>query len=169
MPPGKGFHGRDFKRGGSTERRLAPLYLLAAVPVLAVVAWAGVALFGGGDSAADPAVEATPDPGAAAEQPKPTQPPVAPTRNPANRAGGAQEGTAELPANPPKPDIKEYLIAGGKRFELPLTAHAGVEDDFGTDRGGGLRHAGVDFSLVGLKSIIVESACNGMRGGDRHE
>ncbi len=153
MPPGKGFYGRQSRGGKSSERRMAPLYLLAALPVLGIVAWLGMAFLGGGDSTADPGAEASPGSDAQTGQPKPTQPPIAPTRNPAIRAGGTNEGTAELPANPPKPDIKEYLIAGGNRFELPLTAHAGVEDDFGTDRGGGLKHAGAYRQTAAYKSL----------------
>ncbi|HQW50980.1 MAG TPA: M23 family metallopeptidase, partial [Tepidiformaceae bacterium] len=161
MPPGKGFYGRKEYAGRQKgERKLAPLYLLAALPVLGIAAWAAMGLFGGGD-AGDPATDDGQSVQDERAEPTPTSVPIAPTRNPATRAGGSHEGTAILPANPPKPGITEYLIAGGKRFEAPLAAHAGVEDDFGTDRGDGLRHAGVDFSLVGLKNIPVESACDG--------
>ena len=85
----------------------------------------------------------------------------APTRPAASRTGGQHEGSMALPAALPAPDTRELLIAGSKRFALPLSAHAGVEDYFGTDRGDGLKHAGVDFSLVGLKNIVVQAACAG--------
>ncbi len=64
---------------------MAPLYLLAALPVLGIVAWLGMAFLGGGDSTADPGAEASPGSDAQTGQPKPTQPPIAPTRNPAIR------------------------------------------------------------------------------------
>ncbi|WP_322796631.1 M23 family metallopeptidase, partial [Tepidiforma sp.] len=159
MPPGRGFYGQQF-RTRRQERRLAPFYLLAAVPFLALFAWVAMSLTGGDE----PVPQAQPgEPGPALDggvSPSPAFTP-APTRHPSSRAGGATEGTYRPQGAAPKPDIREYLIAGGNRFALPLTAHAGVEDYFGTDRGDGLRHAGVDFSLPGLKNIVVQSACNG--------
>ncbi len=53
-------------------------------------------------------------------------------------------------------------IVRGDRFSLPLRAHAGVEDYFGTPRLYGQVHGGVDFSLAGLAEIPVSSACTGM-------
>ncbi|MES4793468.1 MAG: hypothetical protein C4321_11250, partial [Chloroflexota bacterium] len=161
MPPGRGFYGRDF-RSRRNERRLAPFYLLATLPVLGLFALVAMILTSHGD-------ERPPTSGgtsgnetstASGKSSPPTNTP-APTRHPSSRAGGMAEGTYRPPDKAPKPDIREYLIAGGNRFALPLSAHAGVEDYFGTDRGNGLRHAGVDFSLVGLKNITVQSACDG--------
>jgi hypothetical protein len=162
MPPGRGFYGRDF-RSRRNERRLAPFYLLAALPVLGLFALVAMMLTGGGGDDSSPSQSDVPVSGSAAgagSSSQPTNTP-APTRHPSSRAGGMNEGTYRPPEKAPKPDIREYLIAGGKRFALPLAAHAGVEDYFGTDRGNGLRHAGVDFSLVGLKNITVQSACDG--------
>lgn len=161
MPPGKGFYGRKYKESGSKDKRLTPLYLLAAVPLLAVFAWVGKCTLGG-DSA-----PANADPQQASsqteKQAKPTElPKVAPTRDPAKKVAGENEGAASIPANPEKPNIKEYLIAGGKRFELPLSVHSGVEDYFGSTRADGKVHAGVDFSLTGLKNVPVESPCEGI-------
>jgi hypothetical protein len=152
MPPGKGFYYKE-KRA---PRSVTPLYLLAGVPILALFAWVGMCSFGGGGSTEVPAE------GQTQKQVKPTElPKVAPTRDPATKHGGANEGAASIPNNPEKPDIKEYLIAGGRRFDLPLSVHAGVEEYFGTSRADGKVHAGVDFSLLGLKNVPVESACDG--------
>lgn len=162
MPPGKGFYGPKYRESGSKDRRLTPLYLLAAVPLLAVFAFVGKCAFGGGG-------EVTPDSGAsnsqsqATDKPKPTElPKVAPTRDPAKKVAGANEGAGTIPQNAAKPDIKEYLIAGGKRFKLPLSVHSGVEDYFGSARADGKVHTGVDFSLTGLKNVPVESPCEGV-------
>ena len=160
MPPGKGFYGPKYRESGSKDKRLTPLYLLAAVPLLAVFALVGKCAMGGG-GAPEPAsapVSANTD-----KQVKPTElPKVAPTRDPAKKAAGENEGAASIPSNAEKPNIKEWLIAGGKRFELPLSVHSGVEDYFGSARADGKVHAGVDFSLTGLKNVPVESPCEGI-------
>lgn len=159
MPPGKGFYGPKYRERKSRERRLAPMYLLAGVPVLALFAWVGMCTLGGGGSAV-PGGDA-PAGSNSQKVSKPTQLPVtAPTRDPARKSGGLNEGST-APAIADKPNIKEYLIAGSKRFDLPLAVHAGVEDYFGSPRADGKIHAGVDFSLVGLKNVPVESACDG--------
>ena len=49
-----------------------------------------------------------------------------------------------------------------RRFPLPLRAHAGVEDYFGTPRLYGQVHGGADFSLVGLNVAPVLSICDGV-------
>ncbi len=160
MPPGKGFYGPKYRDNGSKDKRMTPLYLLAAVPLLAVFAWVGKCTLSG-DSAPQEA-DATPQ-AQTEKQVKPTElPKVAPTRDPAKKVAGENEGAAAIPANPAKPNIKEYLIAGSKRFELPLSVHAGVEDYFGSARADGKVHSGVDFSLTGLKNVPVESACEGI-------
>ena len=69
---------------------------------------------------------------------------------------------ASIPSNAEKPNIKEWLIAGGKRFKLPLSVHSGVEDYFGSARADGKVHSGVDFSLTGLKNVPVDSPCEGI-------
>ncbi len=161
MPPGKGFYGPKYKDKSSGERKLTPMFLLAGVPVLALFAWIGACAIGGG-SGSVPNGD-TPPGGSSSESPAtPTElPRVAPTRDPATKIAGENEGAGVIPPNAPRPDIKEMLIAGGSRFELPLAVHAGVEDYFGTPRANGKVHTGVDFSLVGLKNVPVESACNG--------
>jgi hypothetical protein len=160
MPPGKGFYGPKYRQK-SSERRVAPMALLAGVPLLAFIAWIGMCQFGGGDSVT-PSAGAPADGGGSNQKlVQPTElPKVAPTRDPAKKAGGANEGSA-APAVAEKPNMNEYLIAGGKRFELPLAVHAGVEEYFGAARADGKIHTGVDFSLVGLKNVPVESACDG--------
>lgn len=161
MPPGKGFYGPKYREKRSSERRLTPFYLLAGLPVLAFFAWIGMCTLGGGNTPA--ATGDTPAEGQSQDQAKPTPLPVlAPPRDPAKKVAGENEGAASIPANPEKPNIKEYLIAGSKRFELPLSVHAGVEDYFGSARADGKVHTGVDFSLVGLKNVPVESACEGV-------
>ena len=162
MPPGKGFYGPKYRERGSSDRRMTPLYLLAAVPLLAVFGLIGKCALGGGSS-----TPADGDSGQAQVQndsrPKPTElPKVAPTRDPAKKVAGENEGAASIPAGAEKPSIKEYLIAGSKRFELPLNVHSGVEDYFGSARADGKVHAGVDFSLTGLKNVPVESPCEGI-------
>ena len=82
--------------------------------------------------------------------------------NLSKRAGGLSEGAVIPPANAPVPPAAELRARGGDRFALPLRAHAGVEDYFGTPRLYGQVHGGVDFSLSGLAEIPVYSACAGM-------
>ena len=160
MPPGKGFYGPKYKEKRSGEFRLAPMALLAGVPVLALFAWIGMCTLGSGDDA-NPAEDAPAEGQTTNEQVRPTElPQVAPTRDPAKKAAGANEGSGS-PRVAEKPPINEYLIAGGKRFDLPLSVHAGVEDYFGAARADGKTHTGVDFSLTGLKNVPVESACDG--------
>ncbi len=161
MPPGKGFYGPKYRDRSSNERRLTPFYLLAGLPVLAFFAWIGMCTLGGDSAPID--TGSAPAEGQSQGQVKPTElPKVAPPRDPAKKVAGESEGGASIPANPEKPGIKEYLIAGSRRFELPLSVHAGVEDYFGSARADGKVHTGVDFSLVGLKNVPVESACEGV-------
>lgn len=82
--------------------------------------------------------------------------------NLSKRAGGLSEGAVIAPAKAPVPPAAELRANGGGRFSLPLRAHAGVEDYFGTPRLYGQVHGGVDFSLAGLAEIPVFSACAGM-------
>lgn len=69
------------------------------------------------------------------------------------RPGGLAEGAA--PASTIRDD------APARRFPLPLRAHAGIEDYFGTGRLYGQVHGGVDFSLKGLSAAPVLSVCDG--------
>lgn len=159
MPPGKGFYGPRIREKKTSEFRLAPAALLAGVPVLALFAWIGMCTLGGGGTA--PSADTPAEGETSVQQVRPTQlPAVAPTRDPARKAAGENEGSG-APQVAAKPNITEYLIAGGKRFDLPLSVHAGVEDYFGAARADGKVHTGVDFSLVGLKNVPVESACDG--------
>lgn len=65
--------------------------------------------------------------------------------------------------------LSEGAVAGGavvsnapaRQFALPLKAHAGVEDYFGTPRLYGQMHGGVDFSLAGLAEAPVLAVCDG--------
>jgi len=78
------------------------------------------------------------------------------------RAGGLAEGAVPPPNTRPTPPSSELRENGGRRFSLPLRAHAGIEDGFGTPRLYGQIHGGVDFSLAGLTEAPVYSACTGV-------
>ncbi len=78
------------------------------------------------------------------------------------RAGGLSEGAVPPPNTRPTPPSSELRENGGRRFSLPLRAHAGIEDWFGTARLYGQIHGGVDFSLAGLTEAPVYSACAGV-------
>ena len=96
MPPGKGFYGPKYRESGSKDKRLTPLYLLAAVPLLAVFAWVGKCTLGGGSDSPD--TGASPDQSQSENQVKPTElPKVAPTRDPAKKAAGPSWPIGLLP------------------------------------------------------------------------
>ncbi len=48
------------------------------------------------------------------------------------------------------------------RFALPLGGWRGISDEFGTSRGGGRIHEGMDFDLFGMSRSNIYSACNGV-------
>lgn len=79
--------------------------------------------------------------------------PQAPATDMSRRPGGLSEGAA--------PASAVVADAPARRFPLPLRAHAGVEDYFGTGRLYGQVHVGVDFSLKGLAAPPVVSVCDG--------
>ncbi|MGI8927190.1 MAG: peptidoglycan DD-metalloendopeptidase family protein [Tepidiformaceae bacterium] len=82
--------------------------------------------------------------GAARKPPPPPPPPPRAVPNP----GGSVGGTA-----PP---------SSGGRFSLPLNSWRGVSDPFGTGRGGGRIHEGIDLDLFGLWQSPIFSACSGV-------
>lgn len=84
-------------------------------------------------------------PGAKVKPPPPPPPVIVPTQRPPS--GG---GTGSAP--PPS----------GGRFNFPLSAWNGVTDPFGTDRGGGTIHTGIDLGLWSYHHANIFSACNGV-------
>ncbi len=76
------------------------------------------------------------------------KPPPPPPPPPTGRPGGGTTGT---PAPP----------AGDGRFSFPLSNWLTVSDPFGTDRGGGRIHEGIDLDLYGFWSSPIFAACDG--------
>lgn len=145
------------RRGRPAPRQRRWPLVAGVVVALGVAASVVVLAFGGGSGGPagedDQAVEAITTRGADVQTGGP---------NLSKRAGGLSEGAVIPPANAPVPPASELRQNGGGRFSLPLRAHAGVEDYFGTPRLYGQVHGGVDFSLAGLAEIPVFSACTGM-------
>jgi len=85
-------------------------------------------------------------------------------------------GATIKPPPPPPPPVVASVPSGpivgsgtaipgsGGRFSLPLAAYHGVSDPFGSPRGGGTFHTGIDLDLYGsaLHHSNVFSACNGV-------
>ncbi len=82
-------------------------------------------------------------PGATQKPPPPPEPGPAP-------AQAADD--EEAPAAPPASD---------GRFQNPLAAYYRVSDPFGTPRGGGRIHTGIDLDLYGYPNSPIYSACDG--------
>jgi len=78
----------------------------------------------------------------ATRKPPPPPPPV-------SSGGGSSTGGAPLPG-------------GSGRFGFPLSGWNGVSDPFGSDRGGGRIHEGIDLDLYGFHSSGIFSACSGV-------
>ncbi len=93
-------------------------------------------------------------------------------------ASGLETGTYVLlpgatrkppPPPPPKPSSGGSSSAGGTplpggsgRFGFPLSGWNGVSDAFGSDRGGGRIHEGIDLDLHGFHASGIFSACSGV-------
>jgi murein DD-endopeptidase MepM/ murein hydrolase activator NlpD len=89
-------------------------------------------------------------PGAALKPPPPPpQPP--PSAAPPQQPGGG---------SPPVRDVAPPPPSGG-RFSNPLAAYRGVSDPFGTYRGDGRIHTGIDLDLYGYWNSPIFSACDG--------
>lgn len=86
-------------------------------------------------------------PGATVKPPPPPPPPP-----PARTSGGG--GAPPPGTGAPKP-------GGAGRFRFPLATWHGISDPFGSDRGGGSYHTGIDLDLYGLHSSPIYSACDG--------
>lgn len=82
----------------------------------------------------------------ATKKPPPPPPPVKPTAP----SGGSSSGSGS-----PRP------TAGGRFAAFPLAGWHGVSDEFGTSRGGGRIHEGIDLDLYGRHHSSVFSVCNG--------
>ena len=91
-------------------------------------------------------------PGATLKPPPPPPPPPPPR---ASSASGPRGGTIQGSGSAP--------IAGGSgRFRYPLASWRGVSDPFGSDRGGGSYHTGIDLDLFGFTHSNIFSACDGV-------
>lgn len=152
-------HQRSRAHGRRTAKRSRRPWLPVAggvVVLLCVVALILVMEFGGESGAGD----STTDERAVTKTTATSTPPS--EARLASRPGGLTEGAIVPPATPPEPPASELRENGGRRFALPLLAHAGVEDYFGTPRLYGQVHGGVDFSLAGLDDVPVFAACTGV-------
>lgn len=85
-------------------------------------------------------------PGATRKPPPPPPPAPAPSR-PSTGGGGGGNFT-------PPP-------SGGGRFAPPLAAWRGVSDPFGTPRGAGRIHEGIDLDLWGMPNSPIFASCSG--------
>lgn len=83
----------------------------------------------------------------ATKKPPPPPPPV----KPAPVSGGGGSGTSGTP----RP------ASGGRFSTFPLATWRGISDPFGSDRGGGRIHEGIDLDLWGLQHSPIFSVCNG--------
>ncbi len=80
-------------------------------------------------------------------QPSPAQPaPVSPAPGGGNNGGGSY--------SPPP--------SSGGRFSTPLAAYLAISDPFGTNRGPGRIHEGIDLDLYGYWNSPIFSACDGV-------
>ncbi len=77
-------------------------------------------------------------------------------------------GATRKPPPPPPPTITTGGSGGAPRpggsgrFGAPLAAWHGVSDPFGTSRGGGRIHEGIDLDLYGFHHSTVFSSCAGV-------
>lgn len=88
-------------------------------------------------------------PGAERKPPPPPPPPPRPVPAPTTGGGGSSGGGTPPPAS-------------GGRFSLPLTRWHGISDPFGTNRGGGRIHEGIDLDLYGMPRSTIYSSCTGV-------
>lgn len=84
-------------------------------------------------------------PGATVKPPPPPPPPP-----PRQSGSGA-----------PPPGTGAPAPGSNGRFSYPLAKWAGVSDAFGTSRGGGSYHTGIDLDLHGFHDSPIYSACDG--------
>jgi murein DD-endopeptidase MepM/ murein hydrolase activator NlpD len=89
-------------------------------------------------------------PGATVKPPPPPPPPP-PPRTSGSGGSAPISGSGSAPAP-----------GGEGRFHYPLATWHGVSDPFGSDRGGGSYHTGIDLDLYGLTHSNIFSACDGV-------
>jgi murein DD-endopeptidase MepM/ murein hydrolase activator NlpD len=82
---------------------------------------------------------------------------------------GATRKPPPPPPEPPRPAPRPTSGGGstpppnsGGRFSFPLSGWHGISDPFGTYRGVGRIHEGIDFDLWGRPNSSIFSACNGV-------
>ncbi|HEX6029877.1 MAG TPA: M23 family metallopeptidase, partial [Tepidiformaceae bacterium] len=80
---------------------------------------------------------------------KPPPPPPPPPASNGGNSGGGGGGGAPAPG-------------GSGRFVFPLASWHGISDPFGSDRGGGRYHTGIDLDLYGYPPVTIFSSCNGV-------
>jgi murein DD-endopeptidase MepM/ murein hydrolase activator NlpD len=85
-------------------------------------------------------------PGATVKPPPPPPPP------PPARTGSTA----------PPPGTGAAAPGGNGRFHYPLAKWKGVSDEFGSPRGSGTYHTGIDLDLYGLHGSPIYSACDGV-------
>ncbi len=86
-----------------------------------------------------------------------TEKPPAPPPSPPAQQPPAQDGQD---TSPPPRDVGPPPPADG-RFRNPLAAYHAISDPFGTPRGGGRIHTGIDLDLYGFWNSPIYSACDG--------
>lgn len=100
---------------------------------------------------ADPTALKTGDfvllPGATVKPPPPPPPPPPPKQSSGSGA--------------PPPGTGAPLPGGNGRFHYPLAKWNGVSDPFGTARGGGSYHTGIDLDLYSYRNSPIYAACDG--------
>jgi murein DD-endopeptidase MepM/ murein hydrolase activator NlpD len=89
-------------------------------------------------------------PGATRKPPPPPPPQPAPAPRPTTGGGSSGGGSSTTP--PPSGGI----------FGYPLAAWRAVSDPFGTGRGGGSIHEGIDLDLYGMSGSPIFAACSGV-------
>lgn len=87
----------------------------------------------------------------ATRKPPPPPPPPPPPVSSGNSGGGGGGGGSSAP-----------LPGGSGRFGFPLADWHGVSDPFGTGRGAGRIHEGIDLDLYGRPPVNIFSACSGV-------
>jgi murein DD-endopeptidase MepM/ murein hydrolase activator NlpD len=87
-------------------------------------------------------------PGATHKPPPPPPPPPPASNGGGSSGGGGGGGGAPAPG-------------GSGRFVFPLASWHGISDPFGTYRGAGRIHEGIDLDLYGYPPVTIFSACSG--------
>jgi len=88
-------------------------------------------------------------------KPPPPPPPPPPKTSPGNPGAGPGVGTT-AGGSSPAPG------GSGKFTNFPLAAWHGISDPFGSSRGGGSYHTGIDLDMYGFAFSPIFSACDGV-------